>query len=211
MRLLGALFIFLMLFNIAIADSDAVGDLPPEKGGVTKNIHIVFDQSGSMTEKRIKAALEQTVNIIAQAFDEFNLKVSVFADNSVTLIPGDGYDILEEDPSWMTLPSATNLNNVLAWLQQRHVIPHHTKVIPSMLRALADNTEDITIIVISDCIFDDTELLSTVLDGAQAEREEKKGGKAHIGFVNIGPDIDLEGLYDIAKDKGWFLIHVGIE
>jgi len=189
----------------------------PQPGDIRKNIHILFDQSGSMSLSEHQAALQQIEAIVSQAFDEFNLKVTAFGHGHATLIPSKdgGFDILEEAPTWMSLPSQNNLDRVKNWLGSKQVESSHTQALGATLAALAEDIDDLTIIVVSDCILDDGEPLSDAIKIAQKEREKRHFDVAGFGFINISDSALAESttsrirqLYNECEPNGWFWMNM---
>lgn len=195
-------------------------DIFPQKGDIRKNIHILFDQSGSISSDEHNNALNRIEGIVSQAFDEYNIKITAFGEGSATLVPNpdDGFQVVKKHPSWMSLPSADNIEKVREWLSEKQVIPDHTRLMTSILVALSEDIEDLTIIIASDCIIDDVDLLTDAINTAQAERIKNGLCSAVIGFINIShvnladsTGTKVNRLYNLCKPNGWFWVKMLVE
>lgn len=184
-------------------------DIVPGKGDIRKYVHIIVDQSGSMNDDELQQAINFAVGIASQAFDEYYLKVSVFAGGTATFTPGDGCDVYDKNPSWMVLPSGNNAQAMMTWLQTRHVATHKTLVAGAMTRALAERVDELTVIVIGDMQFADINSLEERIKVVQKEREKANVAKASIIFVNLADRdySDVLKVYDMSKRNNWFMMN----
>jgi len=222
MRVLAFLLVFFLTCGVAFAQmpppwlpepeieepEEEAQDNPPTKGSISKDVHIIFDQSTSVTDAELIAALEQALNIIARGVDEFNLKVTVFGREMSTLNPV-GLDVLKSRKDWMSMPSKNNLDVIIPWLIQRRIDGSKTIVTTPMLYALSDNVRNLTVIVIGDMLL--SEKVEDVVKEIVKKQEERKKtvGAASIGFINIGGrgSHDAVLVSKFAKKNDWFMIN----
>jgi hypothetical protein len=141
-------------------------DIVPPKGAIKKNIHILFDQSGSMGAEKHAMALRQVSMMLSQSFDEFNVKVTVFGETSETLVPleANGFDLSEEHEGWMSFPSARNVDKIIEWLAVKRVGENATMVHSPFKEAVSESIDDLSITIVSDCMFDDANELLSLID-----------------------------------------------
>ncbi len=203
-------FAILLLINSVFA----AGNIMPEKGDVTKNIHVILDYSSSMSAKDLQNQLDQFFAIATQPGDEFNLAITVFAGNTFRLIPGDDCDISEEHERWMAMPSQNNIVAIQKWLEnvRPFVTRHATRVTPPIIAALSEEIDDLTVIVISDCFFEDKTILYSGFEDAQKKRKDR----AKLGFIDIESCADhlqeqeMDGeMYAVCRAKNWWLVNTG--
>lgn len=206
-----ALIILLLFCNITFA----AGDIPPNKGDVTKNIHILLDYSGSMTPPDLENQLNQFLSIAMQQIDEYNLSVTIFGGNYYRMVPGPNCDLSAELKGWMSMPSANNIKAIRQWINDISLIVDkgNTRGISPIRNALREDIKELSVIVISDCVFDDK---STMYNGFDSLEEHRKNNPGRLGFIDIDScaneleEQELEGeMFALCKAKGWWLMNLG--
>lgn len=203
-------FVLMLLCNIAFA----AGNITPEKGDITKNIHFILDYSGSMNKGDLEHQLNLFLGIATQAVDEYNLSISIFGGNSHRMIPGPDCDLSKDYKGWMAMPSGRNIQAIEAWFEQ--IIPlidkNHTRIVSPIRNAIKEKIEELTVFVISDCHFDDKRLLYDGFEEIQEKREDRAG----LVFIDIDTcsshleEQEMNGeMYAVCKAKGWWLYNAG--
>lgn len=168
-------------------------NIMPEKGYITKNIHMVFDRSCSMTIENYQAGYTFVSQVIGQNTDEFNLAASAFGLNYQRFKIKDPECKL--GPNWMAMPSMENFNRTMSFLQTAPVHNAATNLTLPLKRALDEKVDNLTIVVVSDCIFTSERSLIKLISGIKKN--------IHVVFIDIdSPDIDKE-IYKLIKKNNW--------
>ena len=145
-------FLALLVPFQVLADFETV--VPSEKP-FTKNIRFVVDVSGSMTAKRLSAAIATVIMVSEQPIDEMQIALVTFDDNHAVW-PGkpepDAYRPVP--PNWAQLPNLEVTGSpeqpgeltqfISANLRGGSTDPR------SALRAAFDDRKDLTVVIISD-------------------------------------------------------------
>lgn len=203
------LFILLFICGLAFA----AGDIPPEKGDVTKNIHVILDYSGSMNAEDLQNQLNQFFRVAIHVMDEYNLSVSVFGGTFHRMVPGPDCDLSEDYKGWMSMPSANNIKAIEKWFGEIDLVvsKDYTVGIPPIRIALLEDIEDLTVIVISDCVFDDKAEMYDAFDDLEKVR---KSNPAKLGFIDVDDcphdieEMEYPGqMFALCKAHGWWLMN----
>ncbi len=175
-------------------------DLPPKKGDVTKNIHVLFDVSGSISDSARSLAFKEVQMLAMQGSDEFNLAVSVFADGHLRMAVKDPDCKLK--PNWMGMPSAHHYKYLTNWLTNIQILAWATRLDSAIAAIIKENQENVTVIIISDCEFEKfPESVGMILKA----RKSKGHNPFKVGFVNVSPNIGASIYKRIKKNKFWYV------
>lgn len=158
--------------------------VPEER--LTKRVFFVVDVSGSM-----KATVPQMIGaiggILEQPIDDFDVAVVVFND-SYDRWPGynDPKDKKPAPAGWAKFPSATAMNVATAWLCL-HPGNGGTNPVGAMELALKEKRDDLSVILITDGIFEAEPLLTKIKE-CQDWRVKQGYGNAVIVSYGIGTE-----------------------
>ena len=194
---------FFILFLLAFLCSSVephFKDIPPKKGDITKNIHILFDKSGSMSISDFERGYKEIEAMAMQGTDEFNLALTVFAADTLRMKVKDPDCKLK--PNWMSMPSAIHASRLIPWVKRASVIDGSTCLLPAIKRVIEENKENVTVIVISDCIISDG---VDSLDYIEFETKKKGVNKIKLGFVNVSKTTYVQLYQKIKKNGHWYI------
>jgi hypothetical protein len=193
--------VFFLLPCFAGTQGQTFDDIPPKKGDITKNIHVIFDKSGSMSVSDFRRGYKEVEMLAMQGTDEYNLALTVFANGSSRLKVKDPDCKLK--PNWMSMPSAIHAQRLVPWIQKSGVDDSETILLPVIKKVFEENKKNVTIIVISDCIIPDG---VEALDYIKTQKSNKKTHDIKIGFVNVGGSTGYVSVYRrIKKDGHWYI------
>jgi hypothetical protein len=204
MRLFSLLLvIFLFLSSSAFGQGPPQPDISPKKGDITKNIHIVFDKSGSMNYSDFEKGYAEVEKIIMQNSDEFNMAVTVFANGHIRMPARDKDCSLGKN--WLAMPSAIHYMNVMKWIRSNGPDNGSTNIRSAVKDILKENKERVTIIIISDCIIDDISDALNDIRVAVAAKGKDKRHPIKIGFINVNEYMPNDTYKDMVKSKCWYI------
>lgn len=159
------------------------------KARITKHVLLVVDRSGSMQGDPLSEAIGTISRFLHEPVDELQVGILAFSDGT-TRWPG----VPERRPArpvpegWAAFPSKEALEKAQGWLAD---LPARggTNVAPALREALTEPRRELTIMVISDGKFPDSQanILPALVAEAQAEREKLGHGRAVIACYGIGP------------------------
>lgn len=175
-------------------------DLPPRKGDVTKNVHVLFDVSASLTTDGLARAYGEVQLLVMQGTDEFNLAVTAFAAGHARMTVSDPDCKLK--PNWMGMPSAAHYKSLMSWLKGISLPSWNTRIDTALRAIIKENKENVTIIVISDC---DITNFSEAIALVQAARKTKGHHPFKMGFVNVSDTMGDDVYNTIKKNKFWYV------
>lgn len=178
---------------------EALPDIPPQKGDVSKNIHIIFDKSYSMTTDDFKIAYKEIEEIVTTGTDEFNIAVTAFGNTHERMIVKD--DSCKIGANWMSMPSLENSQKIMKWIKGVKV-GNSTFMYSAIADVLRDNKKDVTVIIISDCSIDDIVSCVRLIEKA---RQTKEHNKFNVGFVDTDYLVP-KYLHESVKKLGGFYI-----
>lgn len=182
LRLLG------VLLGIPLLSGLVVVIQPQER--LTKRILFVVDVSGSMRGDKFTTACAAVLKVTEQPVDEVEIAVLAFNEDA-SRWPG----IPEDHPTrpvpahWAALPSAHAVEAASAFLAETGA-GGDTLVIPALRAALAEPRDELSIVLVSDGIFqreDATDILG-VVQQAQAARAEQGLGHAVLMAYGVGSE-----------------------
>lgn len=161
------------------------------KTPVTKRVMFLLDRSGSMHGNALSMAVNALLDISEQNVDEFDIALIAFNDSLARWpgIPGSG-----TPRGWASMPSDKALQNMKEWVNNFNA-SSNTHLIPALIRALSEQRDELTIIIISDGQFNDPTpntvppiamILNTIAVGQQ-ERAKMGFQPANIICYGIGP------------------------
>lgn len=145
----------------------------------SKHLLFVCDVSGSMYGRPFSKALTTFKALASQPTDELEIGLIAFADKPVRWLPA-------KKTTWAKLPNAKAVKKAGSWLKTQGP-GGGTKVIPALKLALADKKKKLTVVLVTDGIFNETD--ATVLkavETAQKDREKNKLGRALIAILGVG-------------------------
>lgn len=157
---------------------------------IHKNIHFVLDKSGSMSLTQLTSAMNCFLNIAEQSSDELNIAITVFGERAARWAgkPDDN-----TPAGWASLPNKENLDSAKEWLKNVEVGTGATRlenaiaqVDARILSRKGGNIDEITVIVISDLLFDGYP--KNVIDPIAELRKKRKDNNCSdisLGFVGI--------------------------
>lgn len=166
------------------------------KQKITSNIFFVIDCSGSMQGDRYSKAVDTLISIATQETDELNISALAFDQKQTRWI----YQYDGNTPNyWARLPDLDAIERLHAWLGT--VCQNgNTTFIPAITTAFNEPKRDLTIIVISDGIFDEDqgEIVASVL-ALQENRRPRHGDAVFVGF-GISPTLLFDDLRAIVRN-----------
>lgn len=195
----------LLLFGIASilgCLAELVTVVSPETR-LTKRVMFVVDVSGSMKGDKFSDALAAVEKIAAQPVDE--LEIAVLAFNAG---PTRWEGIPEPDKipfGWAAMPSEAAPKVAQAFLCQLGA-EGDTAVIPALKQALNEQRSDLSIILVTDGIFqqESEDQILAALEAGQKAREEQKLGRAVLYTYGVGSEAQiLKKLAEVSKG-GYF-------
>lgn len=180
-----------VLFGIPLITGLVVVVQP--KARLTKHVLFVVDVSGSMRGDKFSQACAAVLRITEQPVDEVQIAVLAFNETNVRWA-----GIPEEHPTrpvpkgWAALPSATAIESASAFLAETGA-GGDTLVIPALRAALAESRSELSIVLVSDGIFqreEPDEVLSVLREG-QRLREKQGLGQAVVMAYGVGSESDV--------------------
>ena len=202
MKLVNPLLLTLLLLVPCLAGDMASKqkDIPPKKGDISKNIHVIFDKSGSMSMDKLAKAYKEIEMITMQNTDEFNLAVTAFGGNHCRLKFKDKECSVGDN--WLAMPSADHYKRIMGWLTFVPIDTGGSQIVTALKEILKENKKNVTIIVITDCdITSVAETFKLITDA----RKDKKHHEFKLGFVNVDSRT-TEGFYkEVKKNKCWYV------
>jgi hypothetical protein len=162
---------------------------------ITNKIVFLVDVSGSMGGERSLRAIEQVIEVAGQETDDIEIACITFSDET---------NRWPEDGSWRHLPDSDALVEIRTWLGDKYQ-GKGTPVTPAITRALTEDKKELTVVIISDGIFD--EMQDTILahfERLQMHREEFGYGRVVLAGVGISPPEHGDELKALVEHAGIF-------
>lgn len=156
----------------------------------SKRVELVIDVSISMYHGgRLKRVMKALSTILEQPLDEFQFTIFTFASHTAQWhgIKDDKNDPKPCPAGWAKLPSATAVKVAQKWLDNQPT--GSTEPNDAMIRALAHNRDELTIILITDGEFggdDDIASFKRVVKDGQAARKSHGLSEAVIIAYGVG-------------------------
>lgn len=176
---LGALLALQAVAVASAAPPEQVVTVVAPQARPTKRMLFVVDASQSMT-RSFSAALAAVRKVSSQPVDELNIGVIVFADFEEHL------RWVYRGKRWAKLPDAKAVKAATAWLQ-RACVGTSTFVIPPLKDALADKASKLTIVLVSDGLFSESDpQVLKAIEKAQRKRVKAKLPRALIITYGVG-------------------------
>ncbi len=201
--MLRAVILLLLVLGIPCNAGDSEWrqvDIPPKKGDISKNIHVVFDKSGSMGVSELAKAYKEIEMLIMQNTDEFNLSVTAFGADHLRM------SVVDKDcklgKNWMAMPSAVHYKRIMEWLTYANVNNGGSQIVTSLKEIIKENKKDLTVIVISDTNLSSLEQTFKII------REARKKETHHpfkLGFVNVTHSASSLIYKRIKEHKCWYV------
>ena len=182
---------------------------------VHKNIHFILDRSGSMNPDQLASAMGCFLMIAEQSVDEINMAITVFGENAVRW---EGIPDERTPRGWASMPSQTSLEAAREWLTTVEINNSSTcldealkTVETRIVERLGGDINEITVIVISDLLFDNYP--SALLGAVNSLRKARSDNHAHelsFGFVGIRANAGtLTNLRNLSRREGFWLAYIG--
>ena len=152
--------------------------VPPAQGVRPGNrFALVVDQSGSMHSGRVTKSIEAVLAVSQQPTDDMEVCLFGFTHKSVKWHAG-----------WKKLPSAKVIKSLSDWLLVTKSMYGSTYLRPALLHALKEKKKNLTVVVISDGLFDyETEKdLIKALEEGQKARVKNKLPRAVVITICVG-------------------------
>lgn len=157
----------------------------PQTARLTKRVLLVVDVSGSMIGK-LSTAVRAALRIAGSGVDELEVAAIAFSDETArwTGVVSDGCP-----PRWAALPSEEAIGE-LVWFLERRGTVGDTHVIPALREALAEPRGDLSVVLISDGIFqsESSPEILRAIDAAQSWRTDAGHGRAVVMTWCVGPE-----------------------
>lgn len=193
----------LLLFCIVIPglSQDKKEDKPPEPTLETfieakipvANKHLLFlvDTSGSMDGFKVMKAISTVIELCQAPVDDFQVAAISFGSHphkwpgTEDIDPDTKVDV--SPPGWSLMPSETNLKILDSWLNKnRDSGSTDFSEAIDMAFSEVSSIKDVSIVIISDCDFDQTaERAAELVSFGQKSREDNKMPPATIGIFGI--------------------------
>lgn len=172
----------------------------PPQDRLSKRLLFVFDKSGSMRADRFLEALEFVSFMMSQAVDSYEVSLIAF-DASTHRWPG----APEPDknppipPNWGGLPSDDVVKSIMGFLEFLGA-GGDTVVRQPLREALAEPRNDLTIILVSDGIFQREQLQDILITIDVCQKDRIKAGLQPAGIMVFGvTNTRVSTLAEIAK------------
>lgn len=145
----------------------------------SNRILFVCDVSGSMHGRSFDQAVSSVRALASQPTDDMQIGVIAFADTATRWSPS-------KKATWAKLPDAKAVKKAGAFLY-RQGPGGGTNVVPALELALKETKGKLSIILITDGIFSETDVavLKAIKTG-QAKRKKDKRGEAVIAVLGVG-------------------------
>ncbi len=159
------------------------------KARITRRVLLVVDRSGSMQGDPLSEALGAVTRFLHEPVDELQVGILAFSDGT-TRWPGipEKRAARPVPEGWAAFPSKEALERAQGWLAD---LPARggTNVAPALREALAEPRGELTVMLITDGKFPDSQanVLPPLVAEAQAERERLGHGRAVIACFGVGP------------------------
>lgn len=156
------------LFLLSLVLLDLIAVVPPQQP-VTKHILFVVDVSGSMRGDKFTQACQAVMDVGGQPVDEMFIGVVAFSDQTKRWpgVPDEG--VAE---GWAKMPSAEALGAAQGFLHGLGA-GGDTLVIPALAQALSDPQESLTVVLVSDGIFQ-REQPDKIIEALKRAQEARK-------------------------------------
>ena len=154
--------------------------VPPAEGVRPGNqFALVVDQSGSMDPNRVTKSIEAVLAVSQQSTDDMEVCLFGFTSKST-----------KWHASWKKLPSAEVVLSLGHWLRDNKPAFGSTFLKPALLHALKAEKKNLTVVVISDGLFDyeRKEQLLEALEEGQKAREKNKLPRAVVITICVGSE-----------------------
>jgi len=182
-----------------------VAVVTPERR-LTKRVLFVVDASGSMQGDKFARACRGVLQIAEQPIDEVEVGVLAFNDETARW-PG----LPEDHPArpvpdgWAALPSAEAVASASAFLAERGAYGD-TLVIPALRQALAETRDELSVVVVTDGVFqrERSDDVLAALAEAQQAREERGLGRAVVLVYGVGREQEVLRELGAAGQGGYF-------
>ncbi len=152
--------------------------IPPEQD-LTRNVVVIVDTSGSMSGKRIGAAISAVGLLMKRPGESYQYKLVAFRDKVHVWPQG-----------WVEMPSPGSLEAAQRWLVSlggEYGAAGETFVTPAIRLALQEKRKDLSIVLISDGSFTfGADLVTLSFEVGQKLRRERKLGEAVLMCIGIG-------------------------
>jgi Mg-chelatase subunit ChlD len=146
---------------------------------LTRNVIVIVDTSGSMSGRRIGAAISAVGMLMRRPEESYQLKLVAFRDKVHVWPRG-----------WVEMPSPGSLEAAQRWLASlggEYGAAGETFVTPAIRLALQEEREDLSIVLISDGSFTfGGGLVNLSFEVGQKLRRERKLGEAVLMCIGIG-------------------------
>lgn len=170
---------------------------------VTSRVIFLVDTSGSMKPAKLPTAIEAALKIARQGGDELEISAFAFAAGYCRW-PAPQQEGGSAPPAWASMPDEQALVHLLAWLQAPVVSDSGTALGPCLARALAEERDELTVIVLTDGLLDDAAELLAVLEDGQIERERKGLSRAVVACLGVGSEAPpLRALAEAGRGGYW--------
>ena len=189
MTRLRSLVALLLLATTALADFDIVVE-PTHP--ITKNIRFVVDVSGSMSDKRLTAAISTVLSLAEQPIDELQIALITFDTDHQTWIGKPDPDAYRPvPPGWAQLPDPELVgdNGALAVFIRGNLKTGGTNP-QSAIREAIDDRKDLTVVVITDGEFPPASLVG--IPAYQAARIAKNLDPAELVFYGVVEEFEQD-------------------
>ena len=172
---------------------------------LTTHVVFVVDRSGSMAGGAFRDALTGFREVAGAPVDELEIAMIAF-NNTTVRWPGKPDEETKTKPGWAALPSATAIDEAEAWLLDLGA-GGDTYVIPALAEALQLDTDELSIVLVSDGCFGherDGEVLGVVA-GLQAQRVQR-GLKPALIAVYQTSGFQTRLLEALGRDGGYLRV-----
>lgn len=149
----------------------------PAQEPATEKLFFVVDKSCSMTTEEASFAINQFCDIAMSADISLEVEINVVAF---------GKDHKSWGRGWQKMPSHDTLMSARRFLEAPGVHTNETRVIPPLRRAMMANKKELTVVLISDGNFGDSdENITSAIKRTQKLRVLKGLPRALVGCVGV--------------------------
>lgn len=186
---------------------------------ISKRVLFLFDCSGSMDPTDLARAIDATLLVAEQPTDEMEIAVIAFSGSTlrwpgVSDPPGTPNPV---PPGWASLPSQKAIDEVRSWLSSFRGAGN-THILPALAAAMQEQRDELTIILVTDGMFNDSLMVPVSLTKAilgtisYHQSKRKTAGLDPARFLFFGINDGTMMLSEVAESLGCgYLVEERIE
>ena len=169
---------------------------------ITNKMLFVIDRSGSMRDYKLEDGITAITSMLKEPTDDARFGLIAFNGEAIRW---EGIQEEECPKGWALLPSVEAVEKATKWMGDL-TVKGTTVLLPAMALALGDPTEDLSVILISDGLYNQE--ITEALIGSIALLQAKRKNPARIFVIGVKARQDDPVLNWLAKTYrgGYYLI-----